>query len=760
MDADLYRSASHLAAIDHLAGPFVGGARDTPLPLDAHGHAHVDGPLRHPMLLATCKAPLGAAGLTVAVTVATTGVGAPSGPVAISFGPCTEAGASLPVFAADPADQASQFYPAIDAIVVLGDAPAGTVAADAIELRVVEGLLGRLLYVAGAEKQRIRRQACAMSAARRVAGAASSALDRLGAELGVPRLQDTLAWNAAIEQPTSQVAREDDASYRRRLAIFRPFRSPTLGALLDALDGGTDTPGLLAALGFTGAVSVQESNADIAIAVRLMSSGPNPDFERLRFLDMIRCTYLLMPSRPLPTWWVASPLDRIAINAMLARLQTMFMFPADAHVSRYLAQALDRVGRVRAALGATTKWAVLRTQDSAGGSRFELGLGIEAAMPVAAELDTMAANATAQHYTGTVDYELGLVLGSLSPQPSTADPQGRWLLAACGLRTVHTTAAGLYLSHLPFHALRIDTTPGTPAGLSAMLSAPGDEPIDARLHFALQDALAAATAAGVPAPTVLSPADASAAFAQASVVATTPFDRAGLRLPASADDVARAVAGLAGVPPEAMRTLRLDATMAAGVLANADAAVAQLAALVGALRSNEVVSALPLATSGSAVLLVVGVVSLPAAAVSLNSSATGFVWYALPVRAAPGMLAGPTGPRNTFFAPIAQSLTAVVVVSPVRAGQEDPRGTIAPYQVQLDMPAGQRLDLAQFEFLMNMLRRHQPLGVVIDTRRIRESHVDPDGRGAALPMTGRHSHAYREFRQRRAVGLVAPDNQE
>jgi hypothetical protein len=339
------------------------------------------------------------------------------------------------------------------------------------------------------------------------------------------------------------------------------------------------------------------------------------------------------------------------------------------------------------------------------------------------------------------------------------DPQGRWLLAACGLRTVHATAAGLYLSHLPFHALRIDTTPGTPTGLAALLVAPGDLALDARLHFALQGALASASAAGVPAAAVLSPADASAAFAQASVVATTPFDRAGLRMPGNAADVARAVAALADVPPESMRTLRLDATMAAGVLANADAAVAQLVALVGALRANEMVSALPLATSGSAVLIVVASVSLPAAAVSLNSGTPGFAWHALPVRGAPGGLTAATGPRNGYFGPATQSLTAVVVVTPVRAAQEDPRGCIAPYQVQLDMPADQRLALGQFEFLMNLLRRALPLGVVVDTRRIRESHVDPDGRGAALPLTGRRSHAYREFRQRRTVGLVGPDNQ-
>lgn len=759
MDADHYRSASHLAAMAHLAGPFGGGARDTPLALDALGHAHVDGPLRHPMLLATCRVALGADGLAITVTVATAGAGAPSASVAIAFGPWTEAGASLPVFAADPAEQASEIYPAIDAIVVLVDAPAGMVAADAIELHVVEGLLGRVLYIGGAEKQRIRRQARAMSAARCVAGAASGALDRLGAEMGVPRLQDTLAWDATLEQPTSLPAREDDASYRRRLAIFRPLRAPTLGALVRALDSDLDTPGLLAALGFTGTVAVNESNADIAISVRLMSSGPTPDFERLRFLEMIRATYLVMPGRTLPTWWLASPLDKIALNAMLTRLAAMFTFPSEAFVSRYLAQALDRVGRVRAALGVATQLHVLRTQDPAGGSRFELGLGVEVAPPVVAELDTLAANATAHQYTGTIDFELGLLLGSLNPQTSAADPQGRWLLAACGLRTVHTTAAGLYLSHLPFHALRIDTTPGTPTGLSALLCAPADEPMDARLHFALQGALAAAATAGVPAPSVLAPADASAAFAQASVVATTAFDRAGLRLPADAADVAQAVAALADVPPEAMRTLRLDATMAAGVLANADAAVAQLTALVGALRANEMVSALPLVTSTSAVLLVVGALSLPAAAVSLNSGTPAFVWYALQLRGTPGGLTDPTGPRNGFFAPPTQSLTAVVVVTPVRAAQEDPRGSIAPYRVQLDMPADERLDLAQFEFLMNMLRRAQPLGVVVDTRKIRESHVDPDGRGAALPLTGRQSHAYREFRQRRALGLAGPDNQ-
>jgi hypothetical protein len=55
---------------------------------------------------------------------------------------------------------------------------------------------------------------------------------------------------------------------------------------------------------------------------------------------------------------------------------------------------------------------------------------------------------------------------------------------------------------------------------------------------------------------------------------------------------------------------------------------------------------------------------------------------------------------------------------------------------------------------MNLLERAVPLGVVVDTSAMRERHVDPDGQGAATPLTGRLAHTFRVFHQRRHLGIV------
>jgi hypothetical protein len=759
MDADRYRSASHLAAFAHLVGPLCGGARHRVLALDAGGHAHADAPLRHPMLLAVCRQALAAEALTLTVTTTSSAAGLPTGPVAITFAPWTEAGASLPVWALAPGDALAEARPAFDAAVAITHGPGGLALSDLVELHVVEGLLGRLLFACGAEKQRLRRQACEIGAARALASAASGALDRHGADLGVPRFSDALGWNAATGEPASLPGRETDAAYRRRLALFRPLRKPTLEALR-SLTGSGAQPGALADLGFGGALAIEETNAEVAVAVRLLSAGPDAEFARLRFLRFIRATYLVKPSAQLPTWSLLPPREKVAINAMLVRLRGAFDIPAQGYLSRYLAEALDRLGRVRALLGATTPWKVLRAQDDAGGSRYELGLGVELAAPMAAELDALAQHARAKQYTGTPDYRMQVLLDALQPRTAADDPQGRWLLRACGLRTAHVTAAGLYVSHLPIHALQIELTPGTPLRLAARLNAPGDGPVDARLFHALRAAQARAAAAGVPAFQPLADADAKTAWTHAVPTASAAFARAGLRPLAAADEVARTVAGLSEVPAESMQTLRLDAAMAAGLLANTDAAVGQLRALLAALRADEVGTVLPLTTDAGAVLLVVAVGEMPPPAVSLHADAPGFAWYAFGLRGQAGGLTGNAGSRNGYFLPGAQSLNAVVVATLVRADREDPRDTIPPYQVRVDAPAGALLDLTQFEFLMNLLRRSQPLGVVIDTGPVRGGHVDAAGSGTPVALTGRRSHAWREFRQRRSLGLVDPPNQE
>ena len=48
VNADTAASASHQHAFQHLCGPFIDGARERPVPLDAAGFAAVAGPLRHP----------------------------------------------------------------------------------------------------------------------------------------------------------------------------------------------------------------------------------------------------------------------------------------------------------------------------------------------------------------------------------------------------------------------------------------------------------------------------------------------------------------------------------------------------------------------------------------------------------------------------------------------------------------------------------------------------------------------------------------
>jgi hypothetical protein len=759
MDADHYRSASHQAAFAHLAGPMRAGARTQVLALDASGHAHADGPLRDPMLLAVCRGALGAQGLTLTVTLGGSAPGLPGGPVKLVFAPWTEAGASLPVWALAPGHVAAAACPGIDAAVAITQGPSGAAASGLVELHVVEGLLGRVLFACGAEKQRLRRQACEIAAARVLAGATSGALDRYGADLGVPRFTDALAWNAAAGAPASLPGREADAAYRRRLALFRPLRMSTVNALR-SLTGSGPEPGALAGLGFDAALDIAETNAEVAVAVRLLSSGPQADFARRKFLRFVRATYLVKPGAQLPTWSLLPPREKTAINAMLARLPGAFDFPAEAYLSRYLAEALDRLGRVRALLGATTRWRVLRAQDDAGGSRFELGLGVEMSALPAPELDALGQRARTKQFAGTPDYRMQVLLEALQPRPSAEDPEGRWLLAPCGLRSAHVTAAGLYVSHLPIHALQIEVTPGTPLALRARLNAPGDGPVDSRLFHALRAARATAAGAGVPAFLALANADAPTAWAHAVPTVTAAFSRAGLRGLAAADEVARTVAGLADVPAESMATLRLDGSMAAGLLANTDAAVAQLRALVAALRGAEIGSVLPMTTDAGAVLLVVTVGDAPPPAMSLNSSAPGFAWYALKLRGEAGGLTGKAGARNGYFLPATQSLNAVVVATLVRADREDPRNCIPPYQVRVDAPAGVTLDLAQFEFLMNLLRQAQPLGVVIDTQPVRSAHVAPAGSGTPVALTGRISHAWREFRQRRSVGVIDPANLE
>jgi hypothetical protein len=328
-------------------------------------------------------------------------------------------------------------------------------------------------------------------------------------------------------------------------------------------------------------------------------------------------------------------------------------------------------------------------------------------------------------------------------------PDGAWLLNACGLRTAHrVTGTELYVSHLPVLGLRIDAPDtgaiGTALGVAAFDEAPGDAAANALLSTAVA---AAITARNGPKPVPL-PAPATAAWdavtpRPAGDRALGVFAAAGLP---SVGDPGPAVSRLKTMPPELVTTMRLGPAQAARVLTNGTAAAAatELAALATTLRDNGIASLLPL-VSGTDVLLIVSVSSLPEAGLNLaGRRAESFRWYQVAVHGDDGAL-GTSGSRTTFT-PSSDGVTALVCVGYAR------RGLVDPYEYRVELPADALLGLEAYEFLMNLLDHAHPLGVQVNTWTIRHDHVDIGDTGSATPLSPRVSRTYRRFQRRRMRG--------
>jgi hypothetical protein len=332
------------------------------------------------------------------------------------------------------------------------------------------------------------------------------------------------------------------------------------------------------------------------------------------------------------------------------------------------------------------------------------------------------------------------------------------LLAGCGAHTVHATPNGIYVSHAAmFGATIVDDAQANT--FAARFEAAGDPGQNAVLWYGLRDVVADAASHGIPAWTELSTSAATTARA-AAVVASSAVRTlvASLRLttPATDAELARTIAALNSVPGELMTTLKLQAGFATSLLAGDGAAWAKLKQLIGYFTAREIASVLPLVTA-SDVLLVVGAQALPGAAVLVHSERLAFSWHAVPITGTAGKLVNDTGPRNTYLPPSGPSLVALVAVSLARTGRDDPRDRIPPYAARIVLPAGELIDLATYERLMNVLEHAVPLGVVIDTRGLRENNVDPAQNRSAIPLTGRLARSFRTFQLDRRFGVVSDD---
>ncbi len=817
-DPDLERSASHRNMSAHLTAPFKAGSVNTPILIDDTGQVVIDQNTREPLLLAAPVAALSTQILQLSASL-------PEGEkIVLEFVPYTEAGAFLPVYRPEvdgTTQTAAPFSISLTLVEISADGteisiPPADISKH-IEVCLVEGIMGRMLYLLGAEKQRLRRQGREIAAMRMLQLAHDNALDRTGADLGVQRFTENLIFQKADESYAPAVfsgfnfgqrrfgkgrkgdiittpRREPDQEYRQRLAIYRPLSIPNRRQVLDLLNGPGDfaepNRGLLSQLSFEHRFQLVgdriETTNEFGIAIYLVASGnlaSGNDIVRNNFLKYIRAVHLIWPgdnaaanlvhrSRYLPKAKSAQELPKTGdrIEQLRSRLREAFDFAPDAAISPMLAVALDRLGRCHQALGMTTRWSILRTQDSTGGSRYELGLGVDVPLLLETELNEMATQLVNPNRT-QADDEIEGLLKSMTARPAIEDPEGHWLLAPCGIRTVHRIGGDrLYLSHLPTFGMEI--TPTEPSGLSN-LQASSQVELEVRYHapgdpgsnVVLATGIAAAESEWAVDPlsggntwTILSDVESRDAWKQSRRPALSIADifrAAGLSVLANPASIAESLEHL---PQELIATIRLPADLSQRILTSQPAAITELRTLVGFLYKHSLSAILPLVIGPNEIVLVVGVIGLPEVGANLSGrKATGFRWYVVPIYPAETDLkqlkeedkgkVKARGSRTVFNSPPAPALSALVAVGFARRGLSD------PYEFQVDLPnKDAQLNLLQYEFLMNLLQHALPLGVQGNTFPIREYHVDLDGDGIADPLQSTVFKTYRQFRRSRYRG--------
>ena len=466
LDPDLRRGAAYRNMAEHLTGPFQAGAKDSEVAVDGTGVVGVDWVARYPLLVAALRAPVEATGYEVTVKLpdATTRT--------VVFAGYTEAGAFLPLYVpavnsdTHTAAAFSVTLSAVDAATSTA-VPAANLAA-LLEVRLIEGLFGRLLYVCSSEKARLRRGGREVAAMRLLDRAHDDALDRLGAELGVPRFIESHQSGG-----TTVLDRESDDDFRRRLRLYRPWlrsAKARIGTILNGPGAAADPNAAgLGELGLADRFTVVDEDNPFAVTMQLVAAGDAA--QRENFITFIRGAYLIWPlanaaANNTHSARFLSPGRQAEEKSLRTGLRNSFGFAGqaatDPAVAPMLAAALIRAAKARAALGVTAKWQLKHAQDSAGGSRYELGLGAAVTPFTKAQLTTMVT----KHATASpADPEVGALLAAMTPVAPADDPEGAWFFEACGLRTVfRVDSSTLFLSHFPQYGLVTSGPSSLPVG--------------------------------------------------------------------------------------------------------------------------------------------------------------------------------------------------------------------------------------------------------------------------------------------------------
>lgn len=718
---------SRRAQADILAGPLASGFVIERLAL-ANGIATLDQAADDVSVLARLTQDLGPHRLVVAAKI---GSGAAAAQVTLEFETYSCAGTALLVRRRGPIGAAKLNF----AFTVTRDGQAVAVAdlAQWLEIDGLRGNVGHIALLLSFEHQRLRRHLAAAAAARTLDGCNGGLLDQLGAELGVPRLESRLQFAGGILSGVSQ-SRETDASFRSRLASYRARIFPTPPALRSRLRGVHPQLGL------------EERTVGFEGTYRLIAFGQTlaeANAARVAALDSMRKNILIDPGSVavLPANADAAQISKNALRDAIregyavAPGQSRPLAPA-------LARALDRLRKFLSAVGYAGAISLEQGQADDAGSRYELGLGARLAVSATFAAD-LSAKVAAANPASTGPFAAALTRHQAMPEE--ARNQIEALLAISGLSTaIMLDATHVYVSHLLTGTMEIDG-PGAvalaPDGTGqATFTARETAPLDG---VGLGQALAAAQAiAAVSAGPIGGP-DLINAFA--NLPAHLSSYAARIVAPRfSLVDQSLLGAQLQTAAPDRLAGLRLKPALAAKVVAGDEAAWDALVELSFSLADQGIPALAVVVTTAGAVLLAASSAPLPGLGANLTLQRNvARAW-------AKADLTG--GTRGTFGADRGETFTlhaqtpglwCVALSSYRRMGQPDPA------EVRPTLPEGVEIDYETYERMMNLLQLARPLGVEINTWRIRQRHVrlDPAAPLAALNLSAARS--YRRFRQAR-----------
>jgi hypothetical protein len=731
------------AAAAELIGPLSDAATPRPLTLQpspasapkGQAQAAVSVSTRFPLIVVTLLTDLNGDTLTITPALQPP-TGAPVPQPVVTFAPRSVAGTTL--VAAVPPTTNGVASPCT--VLVQGVRAAAALSAQdliaTVRIQLVQGVLGRLLTVLLDEKGRLRRVARDVRATRALATATGNALDRIGDDLSCPRFADELFWDTTRLSPGTRPlqppgTREDDASYRARLRVLRGLRLPSTPWIDSAVNGpGTPATGLMADVGLTTRVTVDESVNPQLLAMRVIAPGSPGSLAAL--FDAIRRVHLIWPAGSATGDTVHGqrllPPDAVATTTKQRAALATWQLPDGQPVAPALAAALTRLNDRCVQLGARPWPKLLGGQSDAGGSRFELGLGA-----------TLAATDQAQ-LKAAVTAAAALNDPTLVPQPRPTDPIGAWLLNACGLRTAEVAADGtIFVSASLMGPLVVDVSPGAEAAVPLTLSArlvSGADPNHDVPMVAVIQALAASQLTPVAAPaTVLATAQSTAAVTGLGAA----LDSRGIPGVTAVTDFVRQ---LASRSDRDYAIFDLGATQTPAVIATPT----QLSPLLAAAAQAGASSVVAIATSAGTLALMFGVAGLPLGGSNLAAQHT--LIHRWQVRALSTSTPAGLEPRRGVRVTVPFAGNGVSIVSCVvsqRTGAND------PYVWRPTLPDGVLLTLRQYEHLLNIVELATPVGVRADTFALRRQHVDVDGTGKATPLAPSAARSYRHYRLARSA---------